>query len=122
MLVQWRIYYGDGLTYSNEDGPISSSCPFNVQAIVQADEDVGRQVLNGFDWYIYKTGRWYGVLDIPSLLDQVVHDLGQINVVRMGRIIPSHKYREIMQVALRDEDFPRKSAVSKFEKPYGSKD
>lgn len=122
MPVKWRIYYGDGLTYSSEDGLINGSYPFNVQAVVQADEDVGRQILNGFDWYIYKSGRWYGILDIPSLLDQAVHDLEQITIIRMGRMIPSKQYQGIMRRAREDGDFPEKSAVSRIEKPHGSKD
>lgn len=119
--MDWRIYYGDGTTFSSDEGTVGDSPPFNVQAVVQADPDIGRQALSGFDWYIRKEGRWYGVLDVPSLLDQVVHDLGMISGVRMGRTIPSERYKEIMRRAKYDEGFPRKSMTSRIEKPHGSK-
>lgn len=120
--MDWKIYYGDGSTFTSDEGAVKDSPSFNVQAVVQSDPDVGRQILNGFDWYIRKEGRWYGVLDVPSLLDQVVHDLDKIEAVRMGRTIPSAQYKEIMLRAKCDEGFPRKSAISKNEKPHGSKD
>jgi len=117
--LKWRIYYGDEKTYSDQSGLLCASPAYNVQAVVQADRDVGRQILSGFDWYILKN-KWYGILDIPSLLDQAINCLDDIYIVRMGRLIPSRQYKEIMRRAKYDPGFPAKSATSKIEKPRGS--
>jgi len=121
MDIEWRIYYGDGSVFSSDQGSAGEAPPFNIQAVVQFDQDVGRQILNGFDWYILKDDKWYGILDIPSLLDQLLHDLDRIQAVKMGRLIPSEQYQDIMRRAKQDQGLPIKNATSRIEKPYGSK-
>lgn len=56
-----------------------------------------------------KEHREWDVKDFTGLLDFLANFPGC--VVRMGRGVPNHMFREIYDKALADPDFPRKSAV-----------
>ena len=59
--MKWKIYYGDGTTFSSEDGPPELAPATNIQCIIERDERHGRLVLSRFDFYIHKKDGWYGV-------------------------------------------------------------
>ena len=115
--MNWKIYYGDGLTFSDHNGDPADSPAFNVQAIVVRDLDVGRQVLQAYDWYYYMDGEWHGSKGDFSMLEQVINNCQKIEAVRPGRVIRTSLFKEIFDNAINDPDFPIKSGRKKTETP-----
>ena len=107
--MNWRIYYGDGSTFSEEDGTPAHAPGRNVQAIVLRYPSVEGQriILQGFDYYTWDEGGiwdgWNG-RDEGGLYDY----LGEpgFKVVKQGRTIPDEKYHEILEAAINDPDIP----------------
>lgn len=111
-MIQWRIYYGDGSTFDNTQGKPWEAPGHDVQLIVQVDEMVGRVVLTMFDWYYWNEseGEWWAS-DYFGLFDQLLNDrTNSIHSVKAGRNMSNKKYRELIEIALADKDFPVKSA------------
>lgn len=54
-MVSWRIYYRDGSTYSDEEGPPESALKCHVQGIVFPDGIIERR-----DFYWWDDGAWWG--------------------------------------------------------------
>jgi len=67
----WKIFYGDGSTYSSDHGSAKDAPALNLQAIMFADEKVGRMILRGGDFYLYLDDVWLSV-DIFGMLDQMI--------------------------------------------------
>lgn len=109
--MEWKIYYGDGHTFSDEDGSPKDASPLGVQVIVQSDDEVGRRILHGYDYYWYE-GEWFGG-DVFGLWDFLARAVGP---VRFGRLIPLADFREIYATAQKDPDFKRKSALGQRER------
>lgn len=109
MSLEWRIYYGDGSTY---DGPLESAPVVNVQVIVVNDKapnrkNVGRLMLFGFDYYLYREKEgWYGINGEVDLVDHLLYE--QPLKVLKGRGISSENYSKIYNKANLDSDFPKK--------------
>lgn len=103
----WRIYYGDGSTYSSDDGAAFCAPARGVQAIVSPDELVGRFCDTQCDYYVWD-GAWLGV-DHAGLLDYLGR-VGFAKYVLQGRTIPGETYRAIMERARTDPGFPEKTA------------
>jgi hypothetical protein len=110
--LEWRIYYGDGTTFSSLDGETEDAPALNVQAIVQLDKQVGRHIVSRRDFYIYRDGEWYGV-DWFGLLDHLM-DLG---IVKAGRTLSNEDYERIYMSAASDPGLPPKSAMHWLEVP-----
>ena len=118
----WRIYYGDGSTYDENDGPPAEAPKRNVQAIVVTDDAVGFAVMESFDFYWYdpvdrEPDEWYGG-DRFGLFDYLIRPGSKI--VLFGRSIPTAEYEAIVKAAREDPDFPRKSATNPSERPESS--
>lgn len=123
--LAWRIYYGDGSTFDSSDGPPSSAPPLNCQCIVINDDlnctykevyQIGKLVLHDWEYYVYRDGMgWFGVRHVIDLVDHVLHDANDICAVLKARSIDVHAFREIFARAVKDTDFPKKSAWTKGE-------
>ena len=109
--LEWRIYYGDDSTYDSNDGSPEDAPAANIQAIVQFNELVGRELLRKFDFYLHIDGQWIGV-DWFGLVDHMM-DQG---IVKSGRCLPREQYQKISYKALHDSDFPPKSATLEGER------
>lgn len=106
-MLTWRIYYGDGSTIDSVD-PFSVP-GLDVQAIVQADEDVGRYVLHHRDFYWWEPGdQQWNQSDHFGLWDYLQRP-GPRKVV-FGRSLDNRTYKVILERALHDPDFSPKSA------------
>ena len=110
MPVIWRIYYGDGATYSSDDGSPLEAPPMNVQAIAEQDPDVGRSIWHGKDFYLWRDGIWHGV-DWFGVLDHLM----EMGLLKTGRTISTDEFRAIYQQAVNDPEFPPKSALATHE-------
>lgn len=107
-MIDWRIYYPDN-TFDNTQGSVKEAPATGVQAIVIRDTDdpaanVGRFILSRKDYYWCENGEWYGG-DIFGMFDFLMRS----GLIKFGRSIPNPEHREIMQHAIHDPDFPRKS-------------
>lgn len=111
----WRVYYDDGTTFDSRQGRPDDAPSAGVQCIVEDDPDAGRVVLNSFDWYYFHpaSGMWWGS-DLYGLLDKLLHRI-PITGVCSGR--NCSRYREILDAAMSDPDFPPKSAKVRREVP-----
>jgi hypothetical protein len=109
-MLTWRVYYGDGSTLSNEDVDPYAVPGLDVQAIVQADPDVGRYVLHHMDfyWWVAQDGQWHQG-DHFGLWDYLARP-GPKKVV-FGRSLDNLSYKAILARAVADGGFPVKSAL-----------
>lgn len=106
-MCTWRIYYGDGSEVSELD---PYEVPgLNVQVIVQADEDVGRYVLHGHDfyWWMPDESQWFGG-DVFGLWDYLAQP-GPRKVI-FARSLSNVEYKRILNRALTDPNFAPKTA------------
>lgn len=104
-MLQWKIYYGDGTTYSSADGPWESAPTRNVQFVLCPDPIVGRRIHSCCDYYLYRDGQPFGV-DIFGLFDYLL----EIGLVKFGRSLTRRDFDAIQQQVFNDPDFPVKSA------------
>ena len=117
-MITWRIYYDDGSVFDSSNGEPEDAPSFGVLCIVFPDNDHGRLVMQGWDWLYYHEveGNWWGA-DIHGLLDGLLHNK-PIRAVKQGRNAPALVWREVLNRATNDLDFPIKSASSKRERPF----
>ena len=117
-MPDWRIYYDDGSTFDSTMGSPENAPSFGLLCIVFPDEDHGRLVMQGWDWYFYhdEEKNWWGA-DIHGLLDQMLHNL-PVRALKQGRNSPAKVWRETLHRATLDSDFPPKSAMCKRERPF----
>lgn len=117
----WRIYYGDGSTFSSDDGAPEDAPSFGVICVVQPNVLTGRESLHGWDWFYYvpDDGMWWGS-DIHGVLDRLLHNL-PIRALKQGRCVSNPVFQEIMQRANTDPDFPARSGSHRGERPAASR-
>jgi len=98
-MIDWRIYYGDGSTFSSEDGAAEDAPPGGVICVAWYDEDHRRRLAHGSDYYIFDAGRWSGV-DASGFWQH----LGEpgAKIVKLGRMIGDLKFRDVMSKAMND--------------------
>lgn len=120
--MRWRIYYDDGATYSDEDGPVELAPCDGVIAIAQADATVGREILHAKHFYVWDGGRWLPVGDQSAPGDghwglfDYLRRPGWRKLVA-GRTVRHEVYSRVYQRAMTDPDLPPKSARLPLEAP-----
>lgn len=111
-MSDWRVYYGDGSTFSNEDGGPEFAPALDVQAIVQPVHDEyepGRHVLSGRDglrdYYVWlgDEHQSWDIVDSFGMWDYLQRP-GWKRIL-LGRTIPTARFREILYRATHDPDF-----------------
>jgi hypothetical protein len=109
-MMKWRVYYGDGSTFSNEDGDPSEAPALNVQIIIVRDDDphsqLGRYAVHKFDFYWWDDPDWFGG-ELFGLFDYLSRP-GHKRVL-FGRTVGNADFQAIVDRALADPDFIRKS-------------
>jgi hypothetical protein len=105
----WKVYYGDGTTFSDEDGKPSQAPALDVQIILVRDDDpnsaLGRYPVHRFDYYWWDEPDWFGG-DLFGLFDYLSRP-GDKRVL-FGRTISNARHQEIVDRALADPDLFRK--------------
>lgn len=115
--LAWRIYYDNGSTYDSKMGNPEDAPSHGVLVVTVADKDYGRLVLNGWDWYYFDGTEWWGA-DVHGLLDRLLHNL-PTRAVKQGRMCPSETWRDVLDKAVTDPEFPQKSvAKCERERPF----
>ena len=116
--MNWKIYYGDGSTFSSQDGSPWIVPARDVQVIVMIDKDHGWRTQAGSDYYVWdgRDGetRWWGLKDDFALYDYLI-DPGYKRVL-FGRTITSDQFSKIFKQATEDPDFPQKTAFANKER------
>lgn len=117
MKKDWKIYYEDGSTFDNTQGLPEDAPSFGVLCVVFPDEEVGRMVMHGWDWFYYhkEDQNWWGA-DIHGLLDCLLHNK-PMKAVKQGRNTNADNYKKILNFAIDDPDFSVKSGEVKRERP-----
>ena len=110
--MRWKIYYGDGSTYNNQDGYEARAPARDVQVIVLEDKDHGWITQAGTDYYIWNHSRWWGV-DLFGMYDYLIED-GWKRVL-FGRTLAKDEYQAIFKRASDDMQFERKTAFANKE-------
>lgn len=112
-MLDWRIYYRGGATYSDADGPPELAPGTGVLLIVQADPSVGRLILGGQSAY-----GWHDDRGAEPPWDQ--HDQHGATLylaepgwrkLLFGVSVTDAEYRATYQRALADPDFEPKSGT-----------
>ena len=137
-MILWRVYYADGSTFDNYQGTPLQVPAYGVICILYRDEVVERIISHRRDFYYWvPTGsQWwgsdsFGMLDQMSLRGLVSRDGDQWfylhhdrrmerepliyrliddGYVKLGRSVSNTTFREIMERAHADPDFPRTSS------------
>jgi len=118
--MDWRIYYGDGSSFSSEDGEpheIPEGKRHNVMVCAVANRQLtGRDCWNQSDFYIYRTDIGWTPVDWTGLLDQVLHCVDKISCVLQGRTCETETFQRILRLARTEPGLPEKSANRKNER------
>ncbi|MCK5643664.1 MAG: hypothetical protein KAJ19_22885 [Gammaproteobacteria bacterium] len=79
--MDWKIYYSDGSTFSDEDGDTLDAPSQGVQVITMRDKDHGRHMTARYDFYVWEDfeapdraglqGEWFGI-DSAGLLSYLL--------------------------------------------------
>ena len=101
-MINWRIYYSDSSTFSNEDGGAEMAPCGRVIAVAFYDDDNRRRVCHQADYYLWDGVRWYSA-DINGYMQYMLEP--GFKVVKFGREIGDLQYREIMGFVL-NRDLP----------------
>jgi hypothetical protein len=114
-VVTWKLYYGDGSTFSNLDGPPSAAPPCNLQALAQqSDIAIGRKTVSHYDFYWWDDGEWFGG-DLYGLFDYLQRQ--SPSIVKFGRALPRLQFEAILARAVQDPDLLPKTAWDAHEAP-----
>ena len=97
--MRWRLYYGDGSTFSNEDGVPDQAPSTNVMCVAWYDDDNRRRLAHSADYYWYDEGRWVGS-DLFGLWDYLARTGPK--TVKFGRMMGDEAYRRVMSHAMND--------------------
>lgn len=123
-MLRWRIYYDNGTTFDDSRGEPWDAPGRGIVCIKQVDPtpvmyNVGSQVLREypFYWYHRQWDAWFGS-DLTGLIDQLTNDRQDVVcAVKHGRWTHPASYREIIDKANKDDDFPLKSGSRNIERP-----
>lgn len=111
IMLAWRIYYTNGTTYDSDQGDAGDAPAGTVLAIVQTDEELGRMVLHGWDYYYWHRDEFYGC-DIGGIFTHFVLHTGWTRFFS-GETVPTPIFRATLERATNDPDFAIKSATQK---------
>jgi len=114
--MNWRIYYADGSTYSDQDGAPEDAPARDVQVVVISDRNHGWMTQALTDYYVWDDRggglRWWGV-DLFGLYDYLIEP--GYKCVLFGRTIAKQDFNEIFERACADKDFPKKTSYANGE-------
>ena len=110
-MADWIVFYADGSSFSSEDGAPEDAPRRGVEIIAQREDDSGRVLWWGHDYFWWLDGhrQWVGG-DRIGLVEHLA-DPGSYKVVLIGKVVPYHAFREIYRQAVNDPRLPPKSTM-----------
>ena len=119
--IKWRILYGDGSHFDNTMGEPEDAPGFGIVTIVQADPQVGRAIVDGWDFYYWveTEGKWWGS-DWLGFIDRLAHR-EPCRAVSIGRMVSESDWLSIRHRAKTDPDFEAKSGNLPYENPRSTR-
>jgi hypothetical protein len=113
--LRWRIYYRDGSTFGNSDGPPEDAPGAGVIAVAQEDALVGVQVHHQRDFYAFSEdfGGWCGLDEFG--LSQYLARPG-LKILKLGDNMSTREYLDLIARIHKNPDLPNKSARYSFER------
>ena len=115
--MDWIIFYGDGRTFDSTQGAPGDADPHDIACIVVPDPEVGRIIMYGWDWYIFKSGdesEWSGH-DIHGVTDQWKHFPTLIEACVQGRCYATPRFKAVYRRAVSYGDLMVKNGWTKDE-------
>lgn len=102
----WRIYYGDGTRFTDEDGDAFDAPRVDVQVIAQTDSSMGWELLSQADHYYFEpeTRNWY-VADPFTVWDVLVRSKHPLIV--FGRMMTDEGFQQIVRQVLDELPTPK---------------
>lgn len=122
---KWIVKYVDGSTFTNLDGPPDQAPRGGVIGIAEADEEAGRRIRVGYDFYFWlqhygeknrdDLGFWAEgtVLDLDRYLDLP----GYYKVRLRGQYVQNDLFKKLHYELTQDDRLPSKSADDRDEEP-----
>jgi len=122
--MRWRVYYADGSTFDDTDGPWEAAPSRGVMCVTAPSTKLGCRTPQGRNFYVMGLdGQPYG-MDWPGLWDHLIRidspeahrplrdvDLDALcDVVKFGRMVAPEVFAPILVRAQNDPDFPARSA------------
>lgn len=96
-MIKWRIYYDDYTTVDREE----NIRPFGVAFIAERQND-GRIIHQRSSYYLLTDDGWI-VVETDGLIDWMLHKLGKIKRVIMGRSMTNNAYWALYEKVKNDE-------------------
>ena len=113
MSFEWKVFYDDGSTFGNADGPPELAPTRGVQGIIQVDVEHGSRIEKSNDYYVWWENEWRG-LDIFGLWDYLTQP--GYSLVIFGRLISHIEYRKLLQTIIDDYQIPNKTGFQRGER------
>lgn len=113
---RFKIWYDDGTTYTDADGPAELAPKRGVQAIAQSDPNCGRTLCRADDFYIYQD--YDGIAGFQGVDQFGLHDYliePGYKLVFFGRTIGNQEYRKILATVNADDYLPVRTSWRKDE-------
>jgi hypothetical protein len=97
----WRIYYGDGSTFSHEDGSPFAAPPAGVQVVSQQLDGQERELMHGKDYYYWRDDIGWNGCDLGGLWDYLLIGTGP-KYVLAGRSVRNDVFWSIVGKAAKE--------------------
>ena len=103
-LMNWRIYYADGSTFSG-DAADAPGLGVIVIALKHPDPEIGAYIQHQADYYIWLGDRWLAC-DLFRLWQYLfIEKLDHPKHALAGQTIDNDHYMQILRAAKQDKDF-----------------
>jgi hypothetical protein len=102
--MRWIVYYGDGSSFTSEDGPPDAAPRTNVQVVVNHSVKRGKLPWHSVDYYCWQGNEW-----VPHALDGLHDYLAEKrdkHIVMRSYGVPAKAFMEIYQRAVTDPRMP----------------
>jgi hypothetical protein len=108
-MAQWIIFYDDGSSFTDADGPPENAPRDGVQVVSAYDKGVGRLVWHSFDFYCWQDGEW--VPRSQRGLFDYLREPGATKIVLQGRAVAYRTFTAAYQKAIDDTRLPAKNGM-----------
>lgn len=105
--MNWKIYYANNSTFSDEDGEPEDAPGLGVEVIIQKHEDtrIGAYLQHHGDYYVWWDNKWWAC-DYDSYFEYIFVDkFPHPKTALKGKMLSNKDYDLIIRRAKADKDF-----------------